>query len=155
MNPPGITWARAIGVVPGSSGSGKYGPSSAGNGAAVPVEAREERGLGLSYDGAAGDADHQVVEAAVLEVILDTGSARPGDRPVDHIQLAMLGVSELVLPWVETLRVRVEAVPVEREQVVDDDLGSRRPRGPVNIARACLYGLEPFCPQLPAPRRPP
>ena len=91
---------------------------------AVPAEARQERRLRLPDD-VAGDAHHHVVEAAVLEVVLDAGAARPRDRAVDHVELAMVGAADLVLAPVDALAVGEEAVAVEREDVVDDDLRAR------------------------------
>ena len=76
-------------------------------------------------DNVAGDPHHHVVEAAVLEVIFDSGTTRPRDGAVDHVQLAVVGATHFVLPPVDVLVVRVEAVAVEGEHVVDDDL---RPR---------------------------
>ena len=58
-----------------------------------PAEARDEDQLELR-DHRAGDADEQVVEAAVLEVILDPGAADPADAAVDDDDLAMIDVSE-------------------------------------------------------------
>ena len=91
----------------------------------MPAKARQECGLGLTHD-VAGDPDHHVVKASVLEVILDPGAACPGGRTVDHVELAVVGSPDLVLAPVELLVVGVEAVAVEREDVVDDDL---RPPG--------------------------
>ena len=54
------------------------------------------------------------------------GSAGPGDRAVDHVQLAVVGAAELVLAPVDALAVREEPVAVGREHVVDDDLRARR-----------------------------
>ena len=90
----------------------------------MAAEAGEEGRLRLAHD-VAGDSDHDVVEAAVLEVVLDARSARPGDRPVDHVELAVVGAADLVLPPVKRLVVGVEPVAVERELVVDDDLRAR------------------------------
>ncbi len=86
-------------------------------------EAREKGGLRLPDD-VAGHPHHDVVEAAVLEVVLDAGAAGPGDLSVDHVQLAVVGPADLVLAPVEAAVVRVEAVPVERDGVVHDDLRS-------------------------------
>ena len=94
----------------------------------MAAEARQERRLRLPHD-VAGDAHHHVVEAAVLEVVLDARSAGPRDRSVDDVQLAMVGAADLVLAPVELLVVGEEAVPVEREHVVDDDLRARPRRG--------------------------
>ena len=99
---------------------GEVGPERA----AVPAKARQERRLRLPDDGA-GHPHHDVVEAAVLEVILDPRSAGPGDGAVDHVQLAVVGAAHLVLTPVDALAVGEETVAVEREDVVDDDLRAR------------------------------
>ena len=52
--------------------------------AAVAPEARQERRLSLPDD-VSGHAHHHVVEAAVLEVVLDPRAARPGDGAVDDV----------------------------------------------------------------------
>ena len=101
---------------------GEVGPERA----AVTAEARQERRLRLADDGA-GHPHHHVVEAAVLEVVLDPRPAGPGDGAVDHVQLAVVGAAHLVLTPVDALAVGEEAVAVEREDVVDDDL-ARPPR---------------------------
>ena len=109
----------------------------------MAAEARQKRRLRLSHD-IAGDAHHHVVEAAVLEVILDARSARPGDRAVEDVQLPMVGATDFVLAPVETLVVGEEAVPVEREHVVDDDLRSRRREAGEHLARLLVGpGAEP------------
>jgi hypothetical protein len=41
----------------------------------------------------AGDPHEQVVKAAVLEVVLDSGAADPADAPVDDHELAVVDVS--------------------------------------------------------------
>ena len=60
---------------------------------AEPAEAREEDELELRDD-RARDAEEQVVEAAVLEVVLDAGAADPADAPVDDHDLAVVDVPE-------------------------------------------------------------
>ena len=95
----------------------------------MTAKARQERRLRLPDD-VAGDAHHHVVEAAVLEVVLDPRAAGPRDGAVDHVELAVVGAADLVLAPVDALAVGEEAVAVEREDVVDDDLGARRRRGP-------------------------
>ena len=91
----------------------------------MAVEARQERGLRLAHD-VAGHPHHHVVEPAVLEVILDPRPTGPGDRAVDHVELAVVGAADLVLTPVDVLIVREQAVAVEREHVVHDDLGAGR-----------------------------
>ena len=81
----------------------------------MAAEARQERRLRLPDD-VAGDAHHHVVEAAVLEVVLDPRAARPGDGAVDDVELAVVGAADLVLAPVELPVVRVQAVAVERER---------------------------------------
>ena len=102
--------------------------------AVVAVEARQEGRLRLSHDGA-GDAHHHVVEAAVLEVVLEACSAGPRDPSVDDEQLPMVGAADLVLAPVEVLVVGEEAVSVDRKLVVDDDLRSRRGQAGEHLAR--------------------
>ena len=83
--------------------------------AAVAAEARQERRLRLPDD-VTGDAHHHVVEAAVLEVVLDPRAARPGNRAVDDVELAVVGAADLVLAPVQPPVVRVQPVAVERER---------------------------------------
>ena len=119
-----MTWASAIGVEPAVGRLGEVGLEVGRQRAAVAAEAGQERRLRLADD-VAGHAHHHVVEAAVPEVILDPGSARPGDRSVDDVELAVVGAAELVLPEVEALALGEEAVAVGREHVVDHDLRAR------------------------------
>jgi hypothetical protein len=63
--------------------------------AAEPTEARDEDELQLRDD-RARDADEQVVEAAVLEVILDAGPTDPADAAVDDECLAVVDVAQTV-----------------------------------------------------------
>ena len=100
----------------------------------MAAEARQERRLRLSHD-VSRDAHHHVVEPAVLEVVLDARAARPCDRPVDDVELAMVGAAHLVPAPVELLVVGEEAIPVGREHVVDDDLRSRRGEAREHLAR--------------------
>ena len=100
----------------------------------MAVEARQERRLRLSHD-VSGDSHHHVVEAAVVEVVLDARAAGPCDRPVDDVELSMVGAAHLVPAPVELLVVREEAIPVGREHVVDDDLRSRRGEAREHLAR--------------------
>ena len=100
----------------------------------MAAKARQERRLRLPHN-VAGDADHHVVETAVLKVVFDPGSTRPRDRSVDHIELAIVGAPDFVLAPVDALPVGKEAVTVRRKQVVDNDLGPRRGKS-ANIARA-------------------
>ena len=94
----------------------------------MAAEARQERGLRLAHD-VTGDAHHHIVEAAVLEVVLDPRAACPRDLPVDHVQLPMVGAAELVLAPIELPAIRKQAVPVGRQDIVHDDLrsGGREP----------------------------
>ena len=105
----------------------------------MAAEARQERCLGLAHD-VAGDPHHHVVEAAVLEVVLDAGSPGPRGRPVDDVELAVVGPPHLVLAPVDALPVREEAVPVGREEVVDDDLRPGAGEAREHLARL-LVGL--------------
>ena len=61
---------------------------------AEPAEAREEDELQLARD-RAGDAQKEVVEAAVVEVVVDPGAADPPDPAVDDQVLAVVDVPEL------------------------------------------------------------
>ena len=103
----------------------------------MAVEARQERRLRLSHH-VSGDAHHHIVEAAVLEVILDARAARPGGRSVDDVQLSMVGAACLVPAPVEPLVVWEEAIPVGQEHVVDDDLRSRRCEAREHLARLAI-----------------
>ncbi len=60
---------------------------------AEPAKAREEDELELRHQGP-GHADEQIVEATVLEVVLDAGAADPANPSVDHDELAMVDVSQ-------------------------------------------------------------
>jgi hypothetical protein len=62
--------------------------------AAEPTKAREEHQLELRDD-RAGDAEEEVMEAAVLEVVLDTGSADQPTRPSTTTTLRWSIVAEL------------------------------------------------------------
>ena len=117
------------------------------------MEARQERRLCLPDD-IAGDSHHHVVEPAVLEMVLDTRATRPDDRIVDHIELAVIGPADLVLPPIDPLAVGVEAVPVGREDVVDDDLRSGGSEAR-DISRACCTARSRTRPRSPGPQRPP
>ena len=59
-----------------------------------PAEGGDEHQLQLGDD-RAGNAYEQIVEAPVLEVILDPGAAHPADAAVDDRHLAMVDVPEL------------------------------------------------------------
>jgi hypothetical protein len=67
----------------------------AGDRTAQPREARHEHKLKLRDDGAS-QPQEKVVEAAVLEVILDACAADPANSAVDNDDLAMIDVPELV-----------------------------------------------------------
>ena len=83
-------------IRPPASCSGKSESSSwHGDRTAQPREARDEHELELRDD-RASDAQKEVVEAAVLEVILDACAADPADPAVDNDDLAMVDVPELV-----------------------------------------------------------
>ena len=106
----------------------------------MAAEAHQEQRLGLADD-VPGDANHDVVELAVREVVLDPGASRPGDGAVDHVELAVVGPADLVLSPVEGAVVGVEAVLVPGKEVVDDDLragvresGEHRPGRPEHLA---------------------
>ena len=92
----------------GGGRSGEVGREVGRQVAAEAPEAREEGGLRLADD-AAGDAHHHVVEAAVLEVVLDACASGPRDLAVDHVELPMVCAADLVLAPVEAAMVRIEA----------------------------------------------
>ena len=119
--PPGITCASAIGVEPSSSGAGKYAERSAPTGRRA--RGKLVRNAACACRTTAPVTHHHVVEAAVPEVVLDPRSAGPGDGAVDHVELAVVGAAHS--SWRQSmLAVGKEAVAVEREDVVDDDLGA-------------------------------
>ena len=62
---------------------------------AQPAEAGEEHELEL-VDDRARDADEQIVEATVLEVVLDARPTDPADPAVDDEHLAVIEVPERV-----------------------------------------------------------
>ena len=64
-----------------------------GNRPAEPAKARDEDELELRDDRAL-ESDEEIVEATVLEVILDAGPSDPADPPVDDHGLAVVDVSE-------------------------------------------------------------
>src|SRR4030095_14078875 len=61
--------------------------------AAEPPEAGEEHELELR-DYRAGHPQEEIVEAAVLEVVLDAGSTDPPDSAVDDYELAVIDMAE-------------------------------------------------------------
>jgi hypothetical protein len=81
--------SAVAGIAPGSSGGGGGVEPLRRDRAAEPAEAGEEDELQLR-DHRAREADEQVVEAAVVEVVLDPGAADPGDAAVDDEQLAVV-----------------------------------------------------------------
>ena len=88
----------------------------------VGAETGEEHGLRLPDD-VTRHTDHHVVEPAVLEVVLNAGTAGPRHDTVDHVQLAVLGAPHLVLAPVE-LAVDEQPVEVDLNRVVVDELGA-------------------------------
>jgi len=80
MNPSGTTRSSAIGTVPRCGCAGKYFERSPGSGPPWPRKHQEER-LSLPDD-VAGHSDHDVVEPAVREVVLDPRAADPRDSSV-------------------------------------------------------------------------
>ena len=61
--------------------------------AAEPTEARDEDELKLRDDGP-GHTEEEVVEAAVLEVVLDPGATDPADTPVHEHNLAVVDMAQ-------------------------------------------------------------
>ena len=151
--PPGITCASATGVEPGVGRLGEERRQVGRQRAAVAAEARQERRLRLAHD-VAGDAHHHVVELAVVEVVLDPRAARPRDRAVDDVELAMVGAAELALPQVELQAVREQAAPARRQHVVDDDLRARRREAACTSPAPTSTAASPARRRSPAPRRP-
>ena len=94
-NRPGALWSTTavIGLGPSSSGGNSSGTLARRDLAAEPAQAGDEHELQLRDD-RAFDADEQVVELAVLEVILDPGAADPADPAVDDHDLAMVDVPQ-------------------------------------------------------------
>ena len=94
-NRPGALWSTtaATGLEPSSSG-GKSSEALVDRDLATePAQAGDEHELELRDDRAL-DAHEQVVELAVLEVILDPGAADPADPAVDDHDLAVVDVPE-------------------------------------------------------------
>ena len=79
--------------MPRLRGGNTSSSSASGIDAAEPAEAREKDELQLSHDGSR-DAQEEVVEAAVLEVVLDPGSADPAHATVDQDDLSVVDVPE-------------------------------------------------------------
>ena len=106
--------------------------------ATEPADARDEHELELSDD-RPGDAHEEIVEAAVLEVVLDPRSADPPDATVDDRDLAVVDVPE---PRKVPGR---RAAPAERpsghtglHRANHADLDARRSEPVVEGARAAL-----------------
>jgi hypothetical protein len=96
--------------------------------AAQPAKARDEDQLELRDD-RSDDAKEQVVEAAVLEVVLDAGAADPTDPAVDDHDLAVIDVADPV------------EVPAERAAA------SERPEPSTELGRTHDADLDPRCRQ--------
>ena len=138
-NPPGITCARAIGVEPASAGSGST-PKSRWE-AGRRVRGSWSGKLLVPAGRRHSDPHHHVV-AAVLEVIFDSGTTRPRDGAVDHVQLAVVSATHLVLPPVDVLVVRIEASR-SRGNTSLTTICAPEAASCVNISRASPCGLEP------------
>ena len=91
---------------------------------AEPAEAREEDELELGDDGAA-EPEEEVVEAAVLEVVLDSGAPDPPDATVDDDPFPVVDVRE------------AGEVPAQRAA------GSQRSDGSPRLRRADDADLSP------------
>ena len=78
----------------------------------MATEACQECRLRLPDD-LTRDAHHHVVEAPVLEVVLDPRAARPGNGAVHDVELAVVCSADLVLAPVEPAIVGIQAVPVD------------------------------------------
>ncbi len=66
-----------------------------GNDAAQPAECRDEHELQLRDD-RPGDTEEEIMEAPVVEVVLDPRAADPADAAVDDDELAVVDASEPV-----------------------------------------------------------
>ena len=98
------------GLEPSSSGGNSSATLSRRDVAAEPAQARDEDELQLRDDRPL-DAHEQVVELAVLEMILDPGAADPADPAVDDDDLAMVDVSEAAeVPAGGAARIRADRV---------------------------------------------
>ena len=91
---------------------------------AEDMETRQEHQLHLPDD-VSGHTHVDIVVAAAGEMVLEAGTADPADLPVDDQHLAVVAVAYLVLMPVEAAIVE-QAVPVDRKDVVDDDLNPDR-----------------------------
>ena len=111
------------------------GNSALGNRAAEEPEARDEHDAELS-DHRALDADEQVVEPPVLEVILDACTSDPSDPTVDDDRLAMVDVAEGTDVPAHRRRGAQRACACPRLRgSCDDDLDPRRDKRGVEVSR--------------------
>ena len=96
--------------------------------AAEPAEAREEDELELR-DHRPGEPHEEVVEAAVVEVVLDPAAADPADPAVDDDELAVVEVAELAR--------RAHRVGAHDADVDAAGRAARRTRGPPSGREPC------------------
>ena len=116
---PGALWSTIAGAPsPGLRARGRARQLLDRHGAAEAAEAREHDELELRDD-RPFEPEEEVVEAAVLEVVLHPGAADPADPAVDDEHLAVVDVPE-----------RVE-LPADRAAVV-----AERPEGPARLRAA-------------------
>ena len=106
--------------------------------AAEPAEARDEDELELRDDGP-GHTEEEVMEAAVLEVVLDPGAADPADTPVHEHDLAVVDVAQAGEVPVQARR----RPRVRREPPAAWSRGRRRLRRPPRSAARSARGLPP------------
>ena len=110
----------------GLGGLGEVACEVVGERAAVATEACQECRLRLPDD-LTRDAHHHVVEAPVLEVVLDPRAGRSSNGAVHDVGPGIRS-ADLVLAPVEPAIAGIQAVPVEREHIVDNYLQRRRRR---------------------------
>ena len=140
---PGALWRTRAGI--GSAPASRGGKRSVERGgrqvAAEPAEARDEHELELSDDGA-GHPQEEVVEAAVVEVVLDPGAADPARLPVHDEELAVVDVAERL------------HVPVRRAAAAELPGGRAGLRG-AHDADVDAPAIEPVVVRLQRPARDP
>ena len=95
LNRPGALWSTTAGTGLGPSSSVGNSCGSSLGGISPPSQRRLATNTSCSCETTGPfDAHEQVVERAVLEVILDSCTADPADAAVDDDDLAMVDVPE-------------------------------------------------------------
>ena len=120
-NRPGALWSTTAGtgLVPSASGGNSSG-TLLGDLAPEPAQAGHEHELELRDDRAL-DANEQVVERAVLEMILDPGTADPADPAVHDDDLAMVDMPQPAQVPARSPRRRRAAPVAPRSRSADHD----------------------------------